>query len=65
MLGLGPTEIIIIVLIIVILFGAKKIPELMGGIGKGIKEFKKSASSDEPKTDVKDYTKEADNNKKK
>lgn len=65
MFGLGPTEIIIIVLIIVILFGAKKIPELMGGIGKGIKEFKKSASTDEPEKDVKDYTKQADDNAKK
>lgn len=65
MFGLGPTEIIIIVLIIVILFGAKKIPELMGGIGKGIKEFKKAATNDEPKSEVKDYTKQADNNEKK
>ncbi|MBN1634162.1 MAG: twin-arginine translocase TatA/TatE family subunit [Ignavibacteria bacterium] len=65
MFGLGPTEIIIIVLIIVILFGAKKIPELMGGIGKGIKEFKKAATNDEPKSEVKDYTKQTDNNEKK
>jgi sec-independent protein translocase protein TatA len=65
MFGLGPTEIIIIALIIIILFGAKKIPELMGGIGKGIKEFKKSATNDEPKNEVKDYTKQADNNQKK
>lgn len=65
MFGLGPTEIIIIVLIIVILFGAKKIPELMGGIGKGIKEFKKAATNEEPKEDVKDYTKQTNNNEKK
>lgn len=65
MFGLGPTEIIIIVLIIVILFGAKKIPELMGGIGKGIKEFKKSASMDEPKNEVKDYTKQTEDSEKK
>jgi sec-independent protein translocase protein TatA len=65
MFGLGPTEIIIIVLIIVILFGAKKIPELMGGIGKGIKEFKKSASMDDTKSEAKDYTKQADDNEKK
>lgn len=44
---LGWTEIIVIILIIVLLFGAKKIPELMSGIGKGIKEFKKSTSTDE------------------
>ena len=37
---IGTQEIIIIALIILILFGAKKIPELMKGVGKGIKEFK-------------------------
>ncbi|MFM7023643.1 MAG: twin-arginine translocase TatA/TatE family subunit [Flavobacteriales bacterium] len=37
---LGITEIIIILLIVVLLFGGKKIPELMKGLGKGIKEFK-------------------------
>ncbi len=44
----GPTEIIIIVLIVVLLFGGRKIPELMKGIGQGMKEFKK-ATKDEPK----------------
>lgn len=43
----GGQEIILIVLIIVIIFGGRKIPELMKGIGKGIKEFK-NAHSDEP-----------------
>jgi sec-independent protein translocase protein TatA len=38
--GIGPTEIIIILLIVLLLFGGKKIPELMRGLGKGIKEFK-------------------------
>ena len=38
--GLGFWEIAIIVFVIILLFGAKKIPELMGGIGKGIKSFK-------------------------
>ncbi|TFH36906.1 MAG: twin-arginine translocase TatA/TatE family subunit [Bacteroidia bacterium] len=46
----GPTEIILIVLVIVILFGGRKIPELMKGIGQGMKEFKK-ATKDEPKED--------------
>ncbi len=36
----GPSQILIIVLVIVLLFGGKKIPELMRGIGKGVKEFK-------------------------
>lgn len=40
--NLGAPEIILIVLAILILFGAKKIPELAKGIGKGMKEFKKA-----------------------
>jgi len=44
----GPTEIILIVLVVVILFGGRKIPELMKGIGQGMKEFKK-ATKNEPK----------------
>jgi sec-independent protein translocase protein TatA len=36
----GPLEIIIILAIVLLLFGGKKIPELMRGLGKGIKEFK-------------------------
>ncbi len=48
----GPTEIIIIVLIVVLLFGGRKIPELMRGIGQGMKEFK-NATKDEPKKEDK------------
>ena len=40
--NLGTGEIILIVLVILILFGAKKIPELAQGLGKGMREFKKS-----------------------
>ncbi|MEI7581081.1 twin-arginine translocase TatA/TatE family subunit [Runella sp.] len=39
-LGLGGQEVILIGLIVLLLFGAKKIPELMKGLGKGIREFK-------------------------
>ncbi len=39
----GPWQIIIILLVIVLLFGGKKIPELMKGLGQGIKEFKKAS----------------------
>ncbi|MCU0341461.1 MAG: twin-arginine translocase TatA/TatE family subunit [Spirosomaceae bacterium] len=39
-LGLGGQEMIFIALIVLLLFGAKKIPELMRGLGKGIREFK-------------------------
>ena len=46
---LGGYEIILILAVIVLLFGAKKLPELAKGLGQGIKEFKKSASGhDEP-----------------
>jgi len=38
--GLGTTEILLIALVILLLFGGKKIPELMKGIGKGVKSFK-------------------------
>ncbi|MDR0728932.1 MAG: twin-arginine translocase TatA/TatE family subunit [Prevotellaceae bacterium] len=38
--GLGTTEIILIVLAVLLLFGGKKIPELMKGMGKGIRSFK-------------------------
>ena len=40
--NIGATEIILIVLAILILFGAKKIPELAQGVGKGMREFKKA-----------------------
>ena len=49
----GGPEIFIILIIIVLLFGAKKIPDLMKGVGKGIKEFK-SATKDEPSDKVGD-----------
>ncbi|MDP4223953.1 MAG: twin-arginine translocase TatA/TatE family subunit [Bacteroidota bacterium] len=47
--NLGATEIILIILVIVLLFGGRKIPELMKGIGQGMKEFKKASRvEDEP-----------------
>lgn len=56
--GLGFWEIAIIVLIFVLLFGAKRIPELMGGVGKGIKSFKEGIKSDDnQKKDDSDQTK--------
>jgi len=44
---LGLTEILVIVGIILLLFGGKKIPELMKGLGSGIKEFKNAAKDDQ------------------
>jgi sec-independent protein translocase protein TatA len=42
-MGLGGQELIFIGLIVLLLFGAKKIPELMKGLGKGIREFKEAS----------------------
>lgn len=44
--GLGATEVILIVVVVLLLFGGKKIPELMRGLGKGIKEFKSAQNGD-------------------
>ena len=52
--AIGPWQIIIIVAVILLLFGGRKIPELMGGLGKGIKEFKK-ATKEEDKEEDKEY----------
>jgi sec-independent protein translocase protein TatA len=46
-MSVGWTEVLVVVLIIIVLFGAKKIPELMRGLGSGIKEFKKASSLDD------------------
>ncbi len=45
--ALGAPEIIIIVLVIVLLFGGRKIPELMRGLGRGMKEFKNAQKDDD------------------
>lgn len=42
--GLGGSELLIIMLIVLLLFGGKKIPEMMKGLGKGIKEFKEASN---------------------
>jgi sec-independent protein translocase protein TatA len=55
MLGsIGPTELILILLIVIIIFGAKKLPDLGRSIGEGIKNFKKSVN--EAKDSDKDTT---------
>lgn len=46
-MSLGPLEIVAILLVILLLFGAKKIPDLSRSIGQGIKEFKKAIRSEE------------------
>jgi sec-independent protein translocase protein TatA len=43
----GPSELILILLIVVMVFGAKRIPEIMSGLGKGIKTFKKAMEGED------------------
>lgn len=45
--SLGPMEIILVVAVLVLLFGGRKIPELMKGIGQGMKEFKKATRTED------------------
>ena len=49
---IGPPQIIIILVVVLLLFGGKKIPELMRGLGKGVKEFK-DATKNEEESDTK------------
>lgn len=56
--NLGAGEIILILLVILVLFGAKKIPELAKGIGKGMSEFKKGLK--EVESEIKDADKQSD-----
>jgi len=52
----GGLQIVLIIVVILLLFGGRKIPELMKGLGKGMKEFKDATKADEP-------TKEDENKK--
>lgn len=44
--GIGATEIIVILVIVLLMFGGKKIPELMKGLGRGVKDFKDASKGD-------------------
>jgi sec-independent protein translocase protein TatA len=57
LLAIGTPEILIIALVILLIFGGKKIPELMRGLGKGVNQFKKGMK------DIEDEIKEDDNKK--
>ncbi len=50
MFGLGYQELMIILVIVLLLFGAQKLPELARGLGKSVSEFKRAQSDEEPKT---------------
>ena len=54
---IGGSEIIIILLIVLVLFGGKKIPELMKGLGKGVKSFKQGMNEVEKEIDAADSDK--------
>ena len=53
-LAIGPGQIAVIAILVLLLFGGKKIPELMKGLGTGIKEFKKGVKEDEIKKNTKE-----------
>jgi len=55
---IGFTEILLILLVVVLLFGGRKIPELMKGIGQGMKEFKKASAFDPDEEKKKSDSKE-------
>lgn len=54
MFGIGTQEIIFIVLIVLLFFGGRKIPELMKGLGKGVRSFKEGVKGVENDLDIKD-----------
>ena len=56
--GLGPSELMVVGLIILVLFGGRKIPELMKGLGQGIREFNNAKANIE--SEVKENMKELD-----
>jgi sec-independent protein translocase protein TatA len=55
-MGLGAPEIILIIVAILILFGGRKIPELMKGLGQGVKEFKDASNKDTTEEKSKAHT---------
>jgi sec-independent protein translocase protein TatA len=61
----GPMEIILVLVIVLLLFGGKKIPELMKGMGKGIRNFKEGINSDEDSEEEKDTKKDTRKEEKK
>jgi len=53
-LAIGPWQIVLIVLVVLLLFGGRKIPELMRGLGSGIKEFKDASKDDSSDSKIED-----------
>lgn len=63
MFGVGMPELFVILVIVLIIFGAGKLPEIGAGIGKAIKNFKSATSEVEKKEDVKKQIEDEDNKK--
>lgn len=47
--GVGPMEVLVVVLLVVVIFGAKRLPQLGAGLGQGIRNFKKSVTGEDEK----------------
>ncbi|HEY6192766.1 MAG TPA: twin-arginine translocase TatA/TatE family subunit [Bacteroidota bacterium] len=62
--SLGTPEIILIALVVLVLFGAKRIPEFMQGLGKGVREFRKAARDIQGEIEKPDEPKKIDNSTK-
>ena len=61
---IGPTELIIVLVIVMIIFGVGKLPEIGGAMGKAIKEFRKTQNQVLDDVEVKDETVESENKEK-
>ena len=60
MFGLGIQEVLVIAFIILLLFGGKKIPEMMRGLGRGVKSFKEGMKEDEEAAMKSQHTREGE-----
>ncbi len=63
--GIGAQEVILIFLVVLLLFGAKRIPEIASGLGKGLKEFKKAMRETQEEIEKVDEEKKTDEKKEK
>lgn len=63
MFTVGPTQILLVLLLVLVMFGAKKLPEIGGGLGKAIRNFRK-ASTEPDEIDISENTKKPDQDNK-